>query len=143
MTKKEYENLLETEEGREKIIDTFGTSGVYKAIIPFPSFNKIDLDEIIYIPENGFEYLDNGELNVDELCVYTAKDLIEMFNGNVGAAEVLFNTLDWQFPGTLFDEEYDNGEIKYCSQCDQFFYDYDNKNCRICDTRYENADNDY
>ena len=143
MTKREYENLLETEEGREKIIDTFGTSGMYKVIIPFTSFNEVDLDEIIYIPENGFEYLDNGELDVDELAIYTAKDLIDMFNGNVGAAEVLFNTLDWQFPDTLFDEEYDCGEIKYCPQCDQFFYDYDNKNCKICRTKYDNSDNDY
>ena len=143
MTRKEYENLLETDEGRDKIIDTFGTSGVYKAIIPNGEFAEIDLDEIIYIPENGFEYLANGELDVYELSIHTAQDLIDMFNGNVGAAEVLFDTLDWQYPETLFDEEYDCGEIKYCPQCDQFFYDYFNKNCKVCGTRYTNADNDY
>lgn len=142
MTRTEYENLLETEEGREKIIDTF-EGGYYKANIPWGEFKDVDLDEIVYIPENGYEYLDSGEIDVDMLCYYTAGNLINMFNGNVEAAEVLFDTLDWQFPDTLFDEEYNCGEIKYCPQCDQFFYDYHNKNCEVCGTRYENADNDY
>lgn len=142
MTLREYENLLETESGREKIIKIF-EGGYYKANIPYGSFKDIDLDEIIYIPEGGYEYLDNGELNVDELGIFTVKDLIDMFNGNVKDAEILFDTLDWQFPITLFNEEYDCGEIKYCSQCDMFFYDYWNKECKVCGTRYDNADNDY
>lgn len=142
MTRTEYDNLLETEEGILKIIETF-TGGYYKADIPWGSFKDVNPDEIVYIPENGYTYLDNGELDVDCLCTYTASDLIEMFNGNVECAELLFDTLDWQFPDTLFDEEYNCGEIKYCSKCDKFFYDYWNKECKVCGTRYDNADNDY
>ena len=143
MTKIEYENLLETQEGIEQIIDTFGSSGVYKKDIPWGSFKDIDPDEIIYIPENGFEYFDDGELNVHNLTIYTVQDLVDMFNGNIEGAELLFDTLDWSYPSTLFDEEYDCGEIKYCSKCDKFFYDYWNKECKVCGTRYDNADNDY
>lgn len=145
MTKTEYWNLIEgeTEEGRNKIINLFATSGTYKADISFGSFKDINSDEIIYIPEYGREYLDNGELDIDCLDIYTAQDLIDMFNGNVEGAEILFDTLEWSSPSTLFDEEYNCGEIKYCSKCDKLFYDYHNKECKICGTVYENADYDY
>lgn len=143
MTRKEYENLLETEEGREQIVEMFDGCGVYKADIPYGALKDADPDEIVYIPENGFEYLDTGDLDVYELCFYTVQDLIDMFNGNVEAVEVFFDTLDWSFPSTLFDEEYNNGEIKYCPECDKFYYDYWNKECQVCGTRYDNADNDY
>ena len=143
MTRTEYNGFLETEAGREYVEDYFGTSGVYKNDISFETFKNVDIGEIVYIPENGWEYFDNGKLNVEELDVYTIQDLVDMFNGNVEDAYIFFDTLGWSFPSTLFDEEYNNGEIKYCSKCDKFFYDYWNKECKICGTRYDNADNDY
>lgn len=152
MTRTEYWKLVEseTEENLNKVRELFEPRGIsggasdgygYKADID--SFIDVDLDEIVYIPENGYEYLDNGEIDVWNLNICTVQDFIDYFEGDLEDGFELFCTVGWQFPETLVHEEYMCGEIRYCEKCKRHFYDYYNKNCKVCGTRYDNADYDY
>lgn len=152
MTKTEYWNLVEseTEENLNKVRELFklthiygGASDGYGYKADIDSFKDVDLDEIVYIPEHGYEYLNNGEIDVWNLDVYTVQDFVDYFEGDLEDGFVLFCTVGWQSPETLVHEEYMYGEIRYCEKCKRHFYDYHNKNCKVCGTRYENADNDY
>ena len=152
MTKTEYWNLVEseTEENLKKVREFFeprsisgGASSGYGYKANLISFKDIDLDEIIYIPEHGYEYLDNGDIDVWNLSICTVQDFVNYFEGDLEDGFELFCTVGWQYPETLIHEEYEVGEIKYCEKCRKHFYDYYNKHCKICGTRYENADNDY
>jgi len=56
-------------------------------------------DDIIYIPEYGYE----GN-KVERENAYSYTDFVKLCDGNIHLAENLFNSLDWQFPESLLDE---------------------------------------
>lgn len=79
-------------------------------------WDYIELDEIIYIPEYGY---DTGEETpfVDRENAYTKRDFIQLIRncddkfldirrqGQVNRmAKELFEAVDWQFPESLLDE---------------------------------------
>lgn len=59
----------------------------------------IDEDEVIYIPEYG--YKNNAPL-LDS--IYTKKDLLDICKGDEDLMLFIWETLDWQYPETLYNE---------------------------------------
>lgn len=68
----------------------------YKADI---SIDEVDEDEVVYIPEYGY---DDNCPKVD--YIYTKKDLLNICKGDESLLEMMWETLDWQSPETLYDE---------------------------------------
>lgn len=62
---------------------------------------KPDFDEniVIYIPEFSYDVMDNMPEDA-----YTLKDFIEICNGDREQALDLFESVDWQYPETLYSE---------------------------------------
>lgn len=69
------------------------------------SWENSELDDVIYIPEYGYEF-DDEEHKWKIECPYTKQDFIDVCDGNKSDAEDLFYGVDWQFPETLRDEGY-------------------------------------
>ena len=74
-------------------------------------------DDIIYIPENGYEETDDCESLTGEVLrqnAYSMNDLIELVKERHDmptekAKEIatsLFDSVDWQFPDSVMDEEW-------------------------------------
>ena len=76
---------------------------------------------ICYIPENDF--LRSG---------YTYYDFLSLAGGSKEVAEYLFETVDWQHPETVLDEDFSIGEIDHCPQCGRLYLSYDKPMCNIC-----------
>lgn len=76
-------------------------------------------DEICYIPE-----LSN--------TVYKKQDFLDMCNGNVQIANMLFEQVDWQHPETLLSEWRENGEVEDCPICGYTFLSYEKGECPKC-----------
>ena len=58
-----------------------------------------NIHDIIYIPEYG--YKDN---TVERKNAYSYKDFIDLCDGDIKKAEILFENIDWQFPETALEE---------------------------------------
>jgi hypothetical protein len=76
-------------------------------------WDDIDEQEIIYIPEYGYEETDfNETIYVERSSAFSKEDFIELVR-NYGIndhieeiARRLFNWCDWQFPTTVIEEGY-------------------------------------
>lgn len=79
-------------------------------------WDYIDLDEIIYIPEYGYER-EEGKRFVERADAYTKRDFIQLIRncddkfldiGRQGQvdrmARELFEAIDWQYPESLLQE---------------------------------------
>ena len=76
---------------------------------------------ICYVPENdtfvsGYDY----------------NDFLEIAEGNEEIADYLFDTVDWQHPETLFDENIREGEFAYCPSCGKLYMSYNKPICDDC-----------
>lgn len=67
--------------------------------------------EICYIPELDFRSLtpdENGWYSLDQAedeCIgYTYQDFVDICDGEASVARVVFDSVDWQSPGTYYDE---------------------------------------
>lgn len=74
-------------------------------------WNNIKDDEIIYIPEYGYDYNDTYKgYTVERENAYTKNDFIRLVKENVKNGDFerlameLFDMVDWQFPESLIDE---------------------------------------
>ena len=63
-------------------------------------------DKPCYVPELA-----------DEDVFYTRNDFLRQANGQEEFSDMLFYSVDWQHPETLFDENLRNGEWGYCEHC--------------------------
>ena len=87
-------------------------------------------DEVCYIPEYGFsDYIDElewavhdyemGNSSLEKLCKtissvsvgYTHRDFLNLCNNQEEVASVVFDTVDWQYPETYFDEMFTTYEL--------------------------------
>lgn len=92
---------------------------------PYKDWNKIQLDEVIYIPEVGYMKEDEngnsilGEDVVSTEVIYTKQDFIDIVKDKVkpsrvnAEASALYEMVDWQCPEVLaeelnYDEEYED-----------------------------------
>lgn len=76
----------------------------------------------------------NGICYVAELSEYeyTYEDFLNISNGNEDIANIIFETVDWQSPGTLYDEYIQNDEIYECAKCKKSYLSYEVDNCPFC-----------
>lgn len=70
-------------------------------------WDKGNPTDIIYIPEYGYPEPEHG---FDEYYGHSKNDFIQICGGNEEEAYALFDSVDWQFPETLYDE-WDIGEV--------------------------------
>ena len=87
---------------------------IYKSLEAF--LNK---SGICYVPELS----DNK---------YTYKDFLDMVNGNEELAEILFDLVDWQSPGTKLDELIADDEVNFCINCEKAYKSYMVDSCPHC-----------
>ena len=73
----------------------------------------------VYKNESNFKRHKDRPCYVPELSddIYTGNDFVEMCNGQKDIAALLFESVDWQSPGTLLDEWMDTDEIVKCERC--------------------------
>lgn len=84
-----------------------------EAFLKFP-------DKVCYVPELS----DEG---------YTRQNFLDMCNGQVDVATMIFETVDWQSPETLLNEMYDTYEIDFCPVCQKIYFMMgEQKPCPIC-----------
>lgn len=77
----------------------------YKAI-----WDETQPDDIIYIPENAYEEYDGHRTVPNCEDAYSINDFIEICNGDVAKAKILFDYCDWQFPSSAYNECFDEEE---------------------------------
>ena len=98
MNKQEAKELLLSGKSIDEIFELSDGQEcwIYKSEWPSDSSS----DQIIYIPDIDLNEMDDGEISVDEKLshMYTAADFLDQTNGNLKAAECLFNFVDWQNP---------------------------------------------
>lgn len=82
--------------------------------------------------KNGICYV--SELSDDE---YTYEDFLRISNGNEDIASILFETVDWQSPSTLYDEYIQSDEIYECTNCKKSYLSYDIEHCPYCNCKKE------
>lgn len=65
---------------------------------------------------------------------YTAKDFLEICDGQKDLADELFDGCDWQHPETLMEDWLRNDEWKICGKCERLFNAYgdDGKQRKAC-----------
>ncbi len=69
--------------------------------------------------------------------IYTREDFIILCDGQEDIAEMIFNAVDWQHPGTYLDEQYRDGELYVCKNCGKIFESYDADKCPRCGAAYK------
>ena len=62
--------------------------------------DDVDENKVIYIPEYGYDEEGIPIIN----CIYTKKDLLNICKNNNSLLEFMWETLNWQFPETLYNE---------------------------------------
>lgn len=113
------ELLTEDKEGKEivKVIKAPSEQGmIFKDPIAFK--RKVG---VCYVPENDFF-----------VGGYTYDDFLSLAEGNEEIAEYLFETVDWQHPETVLDEDFSIGEIDHCPKCGRLYLSYDKQMCDKC-----------
>lgn len=83
-----------------------------------------------YRNKNGVCYV--AELSDDK---YTYEDFLSIANQSEEIANVLFETVDWQSPGTLYDELIQSDEIHECTACEKSYLSYDVEECPFCKSK--------
>lgn len=78
----------------------------------------------------------NGVCYVPELSdtEYTYDDFLRISKGNTDIAEMLFKTVDWQSPETLYDEWINEDEVNECNNCGKSYLSYDVDICPYCNS---------
>ena len=99
MKKQEYEQLLQLppQEYCNKVCELFPRNTEYAYATDKP-FAECEPDEIVYVPEKGFD-----DLPLD-FTYYTKQDLLDLCNGCEELAEYIFESLEWQYPETYLEE---------------------------------------
>lgn len=82
------------------------------------------LNEVCYIPE-----LDEDNSG------FTYEDFFNLAGGNEKIATELFESVDWQSPGTLLDDWFAEGEVYECDECKHMFFSYGVDCCPNCNHR--------
>lgn len=82
------------------------------------------LNEVCYVPE-----LDEDNSG------FTYEDFLNLTGGNEKIATQLFESVDWQSPGTLLDEWFAEGEVYECNNCNHMFFSYGVDCCPNCNHR--------
>lgn len=84
------------------------------------------LHQICYIPENA-------ESDKDK---YSRSRILALVHGDHSLCRQLFDTLDWQFPETLIDENLRDGLWGECEACGRYYCieDEEMTECPICHT---------
>lgn len=77
--------------------------------------------------KNGICYV--AELSDDE---YYYDDFLRISNNSEEIAKVIFETVDWQSPGTVYDEYIQEDEVYECTKCQKSYLSYDVHNCPYC-----------
>ena len=63
------------------------------------SWESIRNDEIVYVPEMGFE-----SMNGVATDVFSKKDLLDICKGDDAEAQTLFESLSWAYPSTEYEQ---------------------------------------
>jgi hypothetical protein len=110
--------------GLEDIIEReySGQGYIYKN---WEAYYGNDWTQVCYIPE----------LND---TTYTHADFLELCDDNEEIARDIFETVDWQSPGTLIDEYFANGELAACGHCARMFFCYGKTESPCCNEPYKN-----
>lgn len=92
---------------------------------------------MIFKDEEAFE-TGKGVCYVPELTdtLYDRDAFLAMANGQKDIAKMIFDAVDWQHPETYLDEQYVNGELDVCKNCEKIFESYDAKKCPHCGAEY-------
>lgn len=89
---------------------------------------------LIFKDEEAYRCRPDAVCYVPELsdATYTAKDFLELCNGQQEFADELFDEVDWQHPESLLEDLMVNSEWVICPGCGRLV-DYDNEaNDTIC-----------
>ncbi len=88
-------------ENHDMPCEWIGQGSGYKA-----KWNPEYPDDIIYIPENAYEYYYDEDDNepIDREQAFSMQDFIDLCDGDIVKAKKLFDIVDWQFPTTELDE---------------------------------------
>lgn len=87
-------------------------------------------DPIAYRNKKAICYI--PELSDD---AYTYEDFLALADGSTEVADYLFETVDWQSPSTLFNENVNEGEIDNCPVCNKLYMSYNKPLCDACGKR--------
>ncbi len=61
-------------------------------------------DDIIYIPEYAYSENEDGTISRED--AFSARDFINLTNGDEKRAQDLFFFVDWQYPTSVLDERF-------------------------------------